>query len=929
MTLACWVVWIALALLLGSLIYVATVRELPVPGFVLRRIESRLASANLALKFGAIRFDPTGRVLLEDVSVRSLDFDEPFLSSRQIFVSGSFWSLFAGLSLPDEVRFEGATLQLPAMLSPSGAAQPLVEDIAGTIRLERAVWHIDSLSFRLGAMPVTVHGDVAPPKRTGRPAPQLQELVGRFLSSGRQLALDLDRLDMFEKPILAAEVEASPGIGNTASLLFTARSLKIASPRLPESIILDDLIAGTTVRLEGSSVRPARLQVAASRASAGESASAENIRAIVATSFAPGQHLTIPREVWVTAAGLAGAGESIEAPLVHAEIGAWPEIRLDAAFRAGGDALAAEVEGDLRQRSGTVKFQGSVAPRLLNEVLGRRTPRFAPFLVLGDPVVGEGSAVFSEGAKFERLAVRISAGRIDSRGVKLDKVEGRIDFDGCGFLAHDATLTAGENVARGSYWMDVHSRDFRILLRGRLRPMDIDGWFRRDWWPSLWSNFDFPVAPPAADVDIAGRWGEARLSNNFVLADAQGAVVRGAAFDHVRTQVFVRPGYTDILFAHATRADGRQELEGNVIRRSEADKPGAEYTFDLRSTLDAESLERLSQGAAKVILDDWRFNTPPRVRSSGRWQQTPSGNRFDLAFKGSAVDGPRYLGFPLDSVEVEGDVAGPEIHLKQIAFVAAGGTGRGKAFLDGPPDQRRLGFDMYVKDAELGRTVHAMQEYEAARTGVPVPATEGKFVQRAGAGRLEIAMSAQGKPGLLETFKGTGNAKLTGANLGEVHLFGLLSQVLSGLSLNFSTLKLDTARSSFDLAQGRLQFPDVKVTGESAVIEGKGDYLFADNTVRFTARFKPYESHRNIITGTLGLVINPLTSIIELKLSGPLSDPHWSYSIGQSSEPPPPAGPPPSTQAPPASGVKPPESNSRSPELKDKPASNPDSKTEQ
>ncbi len=172
-TLLCWALWLVLGFTLAVLVYIAVARELPVPDFVLRRVETEMARSNLTIRFGRASFDPTGKLLLEDVSVRTAQFEDPLLTSRLVYLRRSIWSVLAGQPIPDEIRLEGATLQLPAMLSPSGVAEPLVRDLAATLRHEDNVWQVDQLTGRIGQLAVTAQGTLTPPPRARRrPAPR-------------------------------------------------------------------------------------------------------------------------------------------------------------------------------------------------------------------------------------------------------------------------------------------------------------------------------------------------------------------------------------------------------------------------------------------------------------------------------------------------------------------------------------------------------------------------------------------------------------------------------------------------------------------------------------------------------------------------------------------------------------------------------------
>lgn len=877
-TIACWAAWLALGALLGALAYVALARELPVPDFVLRRVEARLADANLRLHFERVRFDPSGRLLLEGLELHAPRFEEPLLAARLAYVQGSFWGWLAGLAIPDEIRLEGASLQLPAMLSPDGTAQPLIDDLAATLRHEDGQWRVQQLVFRAGRLEVTGSGQFRLPRRADAPDWTLGEVVRHYLQAARPAAASLAALDACDRPALTVQLESPPGLGNTAHLAFTATEI-----RLPGAARLHEVRATTVVRLDGAAARPLRVFLDAQRVQSGDTR-ATGVHAELLARLTPAGLRVEPQEIWASAARLEAAGEVLGAPLGHARLDAWPRLRLDVAFLAGAAPLSVQAEAALDDKSARLRLAGRGDPAFVNDLLHRRTPRFAPWLVLGDPVAGAAELDLAPGWKLGSLTADVTGGRIDSRGVAIDALAGRLEFDGHEFLARDAYLRAGANTARGSYWMNVRSRDYRILLTGALRPLDIGGWFQRPWWSNLWGNFEFPVTPPDADVDLSGRWTEPRLSANFISADAAGARIRGVDFDRVRTRVFVRPRFLDGLTLDAVRAGGAQALRGTYERTDDpTDREPPQLGFNVTSTLDPAVFDPLLRGAAAPLLADWRFRQHPRLDLTGSWSERTGGGTANLTFRGRAEGGLHYRGFPLDTLDVEGGVSGPDLRLDRINFTVAGGTGRGKASLAGPPDARRLGFDVYVHDADLGPAVRAVQEFDAARTGEPSkPGADSKFLQRAAAAKLQLALSANGVPGEFDSFRGSGNARLTGATLSEIHLFGLLSQVLSGLTLKFSTLKLDTIHGSFDLADGRVHFPDLRVTGDSAIIDARGGYTFASNRLDFVARFKPYGENRNILTGTLGLVLNPLTSIIELKLAGPLGQPTWSYTLGQS-----------------------------------------------
>lgn len=883
-TLACWCVWLVLGALLAVQCYIAVVKELPVPQFVLRQLKSHLAEANLSVTFARAQFDPTGRLFLESVQLRTLQFEDPVLVAQSAYVSKSFWAFLSGARTPDEIRLDGATLQLPAPLSPTGTAAPLLRDLAATVRIDGSLAHIDQLAFRVGNLAVTAHGDYHVPLSSNEPRRPVGAVIAQVLQTGRQLARNLAALEVLEHPALHAKLSVQPGIGNVAELALTADALQRPSGRPLET---GALIASTGIRLDGASPRPLRVVFSLAHANYDSMATSGRLAGVVATEISP-NFAEIPEEVslLLASAEVAAFGERLVAPVLEVQWNRTTPLQLALAATVHDAVFALVARIDLTKRNAALTFDGLVPPSLVSSALPKRAPRLAPYFRFGDPVLVHATADFEEEWKFTVLRTHVRGGRLDSNGVQVSSTRGIIEVDRAGnLLAHDAFVTAGSNHARGSYWMNFGSHDYRMLLSGALQPPDIAGWFRTNWWLEFWERIRFTGAAPVANIDLQGNWRNPRDTTYFGSTDAAKVVVLGADFAQAHARVFVRPHFSHAFDLKLSRADGAQQASGWFKRSSDpATRELLGYEFDLTGNLDPETLRALGGDTAVSLLQPWHFSAPPELALQGRIGF--SGNRTTpaLKFHGRAAGPMTYYGFPLEEITATGGASGTDVRLDQIDVQVASGQGTAKVALSGEGEKRRLGFDFYLAGADLVQALRTLNEFEQARTPGDAPVSPNReFLKRASGGRLNFALSAQGNPDDLAGFRGSGNLEIVGAELGEIHLFGLLSQVLSGLSLSFSSLKLDTLRGSYQLADGRVNFPDLRVTGPTAAIEARGKYVILDKTLDFTARLRPYEANRNIITGVIGIVVNPLAGILEMRLTGPIRKPNWSLSLGSSS----------------------------------------------
>src|SRR5476651_1550677 len=132
-SMALWTLWLLLGLSLAGELWCVASRELAVPGFVLRALEDRLAASHLKATFGQTSFDPSGRILVENVRLLSPSFNEPLVTVRAAYARLDPWALLAGRFEPLEFRVSGVSLFVPAMLSSSGRAEALVSDLDATV----------------------------------------------------------------------------------------------------------------------------------------------------------------------------------------------------------------------------------------------------------------------------------------------------------------------------------------------------------------------------------------------------------------------------------------------------------------------------------------------------------------------------------------------------------------------------------------------------------------------------------------------------------------------------------------------------------------------------------------------------------------------------------------------------------------------------
>ena len=875
-TLAVWTLWLALAVLLAMQIWIAVARELVVPAPLLRALEKQLASSQLNVRFGRATFDPTGRLLLENFSLSTTSIAEPLLTGQLLYATLDPWALLAGRFEAQHLEASGVELFVPAMFSPSGRAEALVRDLDLSLAPDSQGIAVERLTARFAGVGLTARGIVATGMwRTERGTPLAAEEVfaRNYVSVARRLADFAPRLAALEAAHVTLTLVPSPTRGAIVNARILAASLRLDQPFPVQT---GPLQLTTRFPLAGETAVMARVEATTTSLTTTYGA-ARSLRLHLRGVLRPAAFSFDPREADITAAELRAGKVTLGAPVAHIDPGPLPRVNFALLALIGDAPVATQGDFNLDTRSGTVHVDARLTSAVVaaaGEQLGRE---LRPSITFATPAHAVGDIVLAAGGQFDRASGWVQADRLTVWSVPINYVAGKVELHGSDFRATDALLRQGGNLARGSYTMDLATKDYRFLLQGRLRPPGIDAWFK-EWWPHFWAAFDFAAAAPEADVDVQGRWGDARLSSVFANVASDRPVVNSAPFDAVQLRLFYRPNYTHIYDLFAARDSG--EARGWFTRTYDsATAAWRAIDFDVHSTIDLRVGARVFGAAGSSLVAPYDFERPPRLYARGHLDgpaATGGAVRENIHLEADSPGGFALYGFPLRNLAFSADLVDNDLALDRVRAEFAGGAVEGKARVSGHGAERQLGFDATLNQANLAATITTLEQFGAQRQGLPAPAPSA-FLERKTDIQLDVALSAEGRLNDFFSFHGAGNAQLAGSELGQVPMLGLLSELL-----RFTSLRFTTGRANFKIEGPRLDFSEVKVTGRNSAIDARGAYALDTKTLDFNAKVFPFEESQGLLRGAVGFFLAPLSQFLELKLTGKIDHPAWSFLYGPS-----------------------------------------------
>ncbi len=888
-----WALWLLLA---GTLIFqIRILRDggLRVPRPVLQMLDRRLAGEGLTLAVGDVWLDPRGRVLVRDARLGLVGQTDAFASAETLSLQLRRRELLQRRIIPTALEISGLRLALPAPLSPSGVAEALLT--GGEFRLARAhdaeSWALTQASARVLGVPTSFTG--APPAVAPGSAqtPPAAEIVRAALVRAAGIYHSLAALPL--DSIRALRVDLG-----TESLTVAAELPSLiapAHPALPQALI-------------GTTLEQVHLAFTLPLADGHEAAESAEIRLQAERFAAPDALALVGSQLSLRARAVGPAVYAAElavarlektdralppVPLIatvrYSRDPAAPRVEAEVSTRLADAPWSVELEGDPAARSGTVGANGAITPALLDIARPFIPAKARTRFTIGDPIDLAATATLGPGGHPDRATLRFTTGRASAHDVAWDRANADIVYDAVSrrVIADPARMILADCGASGTYEMDVDTLAYRFLLAGSLRPMLIEGWFT-EWWDHLWENFTFGARAPEAEIDIHGVWGQPDRSDVFIGVHSGPMSLRALPVDSLDTRIRTHDHRVEVHGFRAV-ADGHSATGTFTRVYNPVIDSWARMAFDIRSDLPVASIPLVFPVEGPALVEPLALTAPPDIHLVGELfgpGQPEKNNRQDYVLDVVATAPLRYRGFPLDHLALRVERRDRELLLEDIRAGFAGGLATGRATLSGPEEDRLIALDVRLADSGLDLAITRWREFQASRPAPPAAEPPAAKLHaeteknRPLGGTLALSLEATGPLDDPLGLSGHGEGEVVGADLARIRLLGGFSSLLSEIGIGLGTVRLTDARAGFDLDRNRLAFGSLRLTGPSALVEAKGDYLLDAGTLAFNARVHPFEQRSGLLSSTAGFVLSPLTNVLEVELTGTLEEPGWTFTYG-------------------------------------------------
>ncbi len=857
-----------LILLLLAQLYVWRQGGLPIPAFAVGILEEHLQEQGLRLEYAKAKLHPTGRAVLTSPRIESLTYPSLAVSAERLAVRFSLQRQEKTILRLDSLALDDAKLLCPAELTASGNRETPIRDLHLRAGPTEQGWKIHSLSFQADGIKATFSGDLpSPPPRPPDVEPVSWETglinAAKIISlAGSEAFQHLEHGWLQARTVLLPEDRIGIQAAFSADAFHHRAGIRLDRTAGRAEFTLDPPEPDAT----------GRLYLEVKNAFYRDEGHLENAR--VRLDLPPAVlNGTLPAvALGITAERVSVLGEPATNFLLEGNTSEDHLAGLEWHLTLGDGPLRGKANLDWKRGQGVVSANGNANPTsvLRNPVLRESGFRFD--VSFSEPPETEATLRFGPDWEPVEADMEVRAGACLIDGVAMDSARVAARWTPDVFDVHTMILQYGDFRVAGSYWNDLTNRDYRFHYRGTVRPGHLSPWFE-SWWDNLWEPFTFNGPPPAAGIDISGRWGD----NDRILVRGWGSGrdlhLRGVPVDQLEARYEAGATWASVTDARLERPEGSAE------GRFRYEREGLEnLSFAFSSNLEVQATARLLGAEAENLTAHFQFESPPEVSGEGRLFP-PEGNRphpdSTLTLHGRTENPLSVWDLPLEALHLDLNLENSIFTVNSIRGGFSGGEFDAALILDLRESENRLAVRGQLLDAEFGEGTATLVRRIA-------PDTEAESIEnlRNLGGRTDFELDIEGDLRDSASFEGPGKIHITRAELGRIRLLGLLSRLLDLTPLRFTSLQLNELESTFELQGEKIHFPDMRLSGANVRMEARGDYFLEDRDLDFRVKLFPLrESPLPLVSTVIGRILEPLGHIMEVSLTGTLEDPLWRLPI--------------------------------------------------
>lgn len=491
------------------------------------------------------------------------------------------------------------------------------------------------------------------------------------------------------------------------------------------------------------------------------------------------------------------------------------------------------------------------------------------------------SAYTKEGGfKLNEAHFLATASKAKYSSLPIDYFKGRIRLAPDGYRLEDFIIKEeGEQrlAVEGSYAFYPKNNNYQLLLKGRLQPYLLNP-FLGPWWENFLKNFRLEKQiAPVVDAQVTGSFND--HSQTSLYASIQGSNInyKEVSFDVYQFILKINPSLLALEDLKTVSKNGtlNADLAWYYDISLRPKKQLVRTQIDSVSNLPLEDIKKLANNqTVSSIVQDFNCTKPPVLKVKGTIFPKENKAQDDLTLYFATDSRLLYKGLALDYLNFDALYKNKKIFIQNYYYGFAQGNGEGSAvlWLDNSvfPNFR---LTTRLKSSNLDLAIQKVKLFSQASTS-SLRQNQPSVKANAYGGVMDLDLKAWGNRENIGSYMGEGSVQVAEANFGKINLFGILSEILSLTPFSLGSYQLKNLDTTFKMDKGVLNFPDLRIYGPSVAIKSNGTLDLQTQELDFLMDIIPVRPRGGIpILSHMPMILAPITQSIQVKVGGTIDKP--------------------------------------------------------